>query len=370
LKILSNDLKEKGDDRGREILRTKGSEEKEGVLSVGEGEGDRNEKEREEAVSRMCSRCPEHLLTADLLSALERAGYHFVLRDFYIRVKDFDRAIMAHLAGTENKASVFPFIDNILLCDSTAKARGVILSHFEIFCSIDEILFSNVLSSHFLHTRRIASPEEASLSLSLLRKHPKLYYHFLSSASADRSKRPYLNEEEGDLLVELMCAYEPRKVKEHLVKSDNYRPLQCLQYVTKYHIFDAKSFLLEKLGDYPASLDALLTHFSHKSNAFLSLCRLPLSLPDGKESERRQLLQESKDVMSESRSLCVRSSQKEAMGRKEMENLWEKLIESLSHFLSSVRAMFSKCSPPHSVEYQMFVVFAKETSEASDGVIL
>ena len=342
----------------------------------GEGEKEKKEKEkekekeREKAVSYLASQCPIAILTKDLLSALEQAGYYLILRDIYLKVKDYDRSIAAHLAGAEDRASIFPFLDALVQNDCSEKSRKVILSHFDVLSAIDPSLFAHLLTSHFFDERHKEGEEEererggerekgergvkGSFGRAL-RGQPKVFYYFLSFAASDRAMRTRLSDEEGDLLIKYMCEYEPHKVKDHLVKSDNYRTLESLKCVTEYHLYEAQSYLLEKLGDCPGALNALLTLFSQKTHSLFSLLR-PSALPDGRERERARLLEETEEVVSASRSLCVRSSQRENMGRKEMESLWGKLIEELSRYLRSLRGLFSKKGDlSSSPEFQRYV---------------
>ena len=63
-----------------------------------------------------------------------------------------------------------------------------------------------------------------------------------------------LSEREHNLIIELMCIYDPSAVYRYLLGHNEYQPQHCLNIVKSHGLCDAHALLLEKIGDFSGAL--------------------------------------------------------------------------------------------------------------------
>ena len=117
------------------------------------------------------------------------------------------------------------------------------------------------------YLRSIVEMEDTSISSSLENNY---------STSTRNQRNPILTEIEYDVIVQLMCQYEPNSVFDYLKAHDQYNPTHCFPIVKKCpNLETAHSLLLEKTGDYFGSVGILLDlfrcHFSLLQSSALSV---------------------------------------------------------------------------------------------------
>ena len=156
--------------------------------------------------------------------------------------------------------------------------RSDILSFVDTLLDINTTAFSQLLLNFFLDDHKEV--------MSHLDKHPDQQLKYLRVLADNEATSTRLTEIEHDLLVRLMCQFEPQSVYHHLLRHDSYRPIKCLPIVKQYGLVESHALLLEKIGDFAGALGVLMSSFkSHLESLYQSCLSL---LKEKRETEEEE----------------------------------------------------------------------------------
>ena len=330
-------------------------------------------KEREESMLLLIQSCPlDRLMSDRLLAIVEKAKFYRVLKMLYVFARQFGRAIQAHLVATNSNSSIFLFLRELLAKfdkgQEGPKLREEVLKFVSDLLAINSEQASQLLVTYFLSEHRRVMDQ--------LQNKPRLQYDYLRLV--ERSTE--ISEQEHELLIRLMCEYDPARVYDHLASHDEYRPLICLEIVSKYNLPDSKAYLLEKTGDYTAALEILTESLSDCLEKVKLCCKdvdssssfTPLSLMEKRTLSEQSntesdsivlasnvlhLKQAVEDCVAASKkceNLCKRASIKFGFEEDDNYSMWFKFLDTLLESMVSCREWIRH--PPYVSRYGQLVI--------------
>ncbi|XP_014846586.1 PREDICTED: vacuolar protein sorting-associated protein 8 homolog isoform X1 [Poecilia mexicana] len=202
-----------------------------------------------------------------LFTLAEKAKFYQICEFLYEQKHLYDRIVDCYLQDPLRKAEIFSYIHNLMSMpgyssEEKLKVKEKVLQHMQELASLDPGKLADLVVWHFTEeVQTIISELQASLCVSL--QDDSLLFQFLrclleSQEGSQSVSRLPLESELYELLLDLMCRFEPQELLKFLHTSQHYRLEEAIQITEKYHCNEAKAYLLEKKGDIPGAFAGLL----------------------------------------------------------------------------------------------------------------
>ncbi|XP_023183380.1 vacuolar protein sorting-associated protein 8 homolog isoform X2 [Xiphophorus maculatus] len=202
-----------------------------------------------------------------LFMLAEKAKFYQICEFLYEKKHLYDRIVDCYLQDPLRKAEIFSYIHNLMSMpgyssEEKLKVKEKVLQHMQELVSLDPGKLADLVVWHFTEeVQTIISELQASLCVSL--QDDSLLFQFLrcllkSQEGSQATSRLPLESEFYELLLDLMCRFEPQELLKFLHTSQHYRLEEAIQITEKYHCNEAKAYLLEKKGDIPGAFAGLL----------------------------------------------------------------------------------------------------------------
>ncbi|XP_014846588.1 PREDICTED: vacuolar protein sorting-associated protein 8 homolog isoform X3 [Poecilia mexicana] len=194
-----------------------------------------------------------------LFTLAEKAKFYQICEFLYEQKHLYDRIVDCYLQDPLRKAEIFSYIHNLMSMpgyssEEKLKVKEKVLQHMQELASLDPGKLADLVVWHFT--------EEVQTIISELQD-DSLLFQFLrclleSQEGSQSVSRLPLESELYELLLDLMCRFEPQELLKFLHTSQHYRLEEAIQITEKYHCNEAKAYLLEKKGDIPGAFAGLL----------------------------------------------------------------------------------------------------------------
>ncbi|XP_008427356.1 vacuolar protein sorting-associated protein 8 homolog isoform X2 [Poecilia reticulata] len=202
-----------------------------------------------------------------LFTLAEKAKFYQICEFLYEQKHLYDRIVDCYLQDPLRKAEIFSYIHNLMSMpgyssEEKLKVKEKVLQHMQELVSLDPVKLADLVGWHFTEeVQTIISELQASLCVSL--QDDILLFQFLhclleSQEGSQPVSRLPLESELYELLLDLMCRFEPQELLKFLHTSQHYRLEEAIQITEKYHCNEAKAYLLEKKGDIPGAFAGLM----------------------------------------------------------------------------------------------------------------
>uniref|UniRef100_A0A3P9NN18 VPS8 subunit of CORVET complex n=1 Tax=Poecilia reticulata TaxID=8081 RepID=A0A3P9NN18_POERE len=168
-----------------------------------------------------------------LFTLAEKAKFYQICEFLYEQKHLYDRIVDCYLQDPLRKAEIFSYIHNLMSMpgyssEEKLKVKEKVLQHMQVR--------SAVTDGQIVMRRVQCLPAARSQPVSRLPLESELY----------------------ELLLDLMCRFEPQELLKFLHTSQHYRLEEAIQITEKYHCNEAKAYLLEKKGDIPGAFAGLM----------------------------------------------------------------------------------------------------------------
>uniref|UniRef100_A0A3B3X2E8 RING-type domain-containing protein n=1 Tax=Poecilia mexicana TaxID=48701 RepID=A0A3B3X2E8_9TELE len=190
-----------------------------------------------------------------LFTLAEKAKFYQICEFLYEQKHLYDRIVDCYLQDPLRKAEIFSYIHNLMSMpgyssEEKLKVKEKVLQHMQVRSTAA----ADLVVWHFT--------EEVQTIISELQD-DSLLFQFLrclleSQEGSQSVSRLPLESELYELLLDLMCRFEPQELLKFLHTSQHYRLEEAIQITEKYHCNEAKAYLLEKKGDIPGAFAGLL----------------------------------------------------------------------------------------------------------------
>ncbi|XP_007575590.1 vacuolar protein sorting-associated protein 8 homolog isoform X6 [Poecilia formosa] len=196
-----------------------------------------------------------------LFTLAEKAKFYQICEFLYEQKHLYDRIVDCYLQDPLRKAEIFSYIHNLMSMpgyssEEKLKVKEKVLQHMQELASLDPGKLADLVVWHFTEEVQtiISELQDDSLLFQFLRC---LLDQTSREGSQSVSRLP-LESELYELLLDLMCRFEPQELLKFLHTSQHYRLEEAIQITEKYHCNEAKAYLLEKKGDIPGAFAGLL----------------------------------------------------------------------------------------------------------------
>lgn len=294
------------------------------------------------AIIKMCS--PDRYDEERVLLLSEGQSFVRVQEIFYLRRKQFEKAIKAYVMAKRQQGLVFAFVrrelDNpYILSQDKDIVKTAVLDHLTELVQIDSEEASKLVIEYLL--------KEHKMVLNKLRQHPQLQYSYLRTLMLPTPDIDELLERSGiaittemrETYIKLLCQFEPTKVCPFLIQNTDYRLDYCLSVCQHYEVVDATAYLLERTGDVSGALSLTLTALEEQLLVLRRLAEAQSTPPSFDEdiSEAEVNVGSALRMVIE---LCQRNSQR--LVDKENEHLWFQLLDTLVVPLRKLKAKLNR----------------------------
>uniref|UniRef100_A0A3B5M5T3 RING-type domain-containing protein n=1 Tax=Xiphophorus couchianus TaxID=32473 RepID=A0A3B5M5T3_9TELE len=180
-----------------------------------------------------------------LFTLAEKAKFYQICEFLYEKKHLYDRIVDCYLQDPLRKAEIFSYIHNLMSMPG--------------YSSEEKLKVKEKVLQHMQVRGAAAAGQIASLCVSL--QDDSLLFQFLRcllKEGCQATSRLPLESEFYELLLDLMCRFEPQELLKFLHTSQHYRLEEAIQITEKYHCNEAKAYLLEKKGDIPGAFAGLL----------------------------------------------------------------------------------------------------------------
>ncbi|XP_071337699.1 vacuolar protein sorting-associated protein 8 homolog isoform X2 [Trachinotus anak] len=288
-----------------------------------------------------------------LLALAEKAKFYQICEFLYEKQHLYDRIIDCYLRDPLRKGEIFSYIHNLLSMPgySPGEKQTVkykVLQHIQELVTLDPSKSADMVVFHFT--------EEVQQIISELQD-DQLLFQFLSCLLEPREGHPGtvlpLERDLHELLLDLLCRFEPQQLLSFLQISQHYRLEEAIQTTERYHHSEARAFLLEKKGDVHGAFSVLLETLRDK------LCLLTAERETGAETQtgaerqtvgeggqgedgnhRDSTLTKVKNSLNDIIALCHRNSQN--LYQQQREALWFPLLETMMASQKLVKGLNAK----------------------------
>ncbi|XP_062303689.1 vacuolar protein sorting-associated protein 8 homolog isoform X2 [Osmerus eperlanus] len=260
-----------------------------------------------------------------LLGLAEKAEFYQICEFLYEQKHMYDKIIDCYLRDPLRKEEIFNYIHNLLSMPGySPEERHCVwdntLQHIQELVIIDPSKSADLVAGHFLEEIR-------PIISSLQEEH--LVYQFLRCL-LDPREGPHpqavlrLEPDLHELLIGLLCRFNPRELTSFLQTSQDYRLEEAIQVTEQHQHHEATAYLLEKKGDAHGAFQVLLKTLKE---------RLSSLTPGGEEEEggggegEEPPLQRIEVALSDIIALSDRCSHN--LNQQQREVLWFPLLEAM-----------------------------------------
>ncbi|KAM9726368.1 vacuolar protein sorting-associated protein 8 homolog isoform 2-T2 [Menidia menidia] len=194
-----------------------------------------------------------------LLTLAERAKFYQICEFLYEKKHLYDKIIDCYLRDPLRKWEIFSYIHNLLSMpgytdEEKREVKSKALQHVQELLSLDPSKSADLVTCHFA--------EELQSIISELQD-DQLLFRFLSCLLEPQEGPPYgsalpLERDLHELLLDLLCRFDPPQLLTFLHTSQHYRLEEAIQITEKHGCTEATSYLLEKKGDVNGAFAGLL----------------------------------------------------------------------------------------------------------------
>uniref|UniRef100_A0A3B4C1B9 Vacuolar protein sorting-associated protein 8 homolog n=1 Tax=Pygocentrus nattereri TaxID=42514 RepID=A0A3B4C1B9_PYGNA len=231
-----------------------------------------------------------------LLALAEKAEFYQICEFMYEQKHLYDQIIDCYLKDPLRKEEVYNYIHNILSMpgyspEEKQTAWNKSLQHVKELVSINPAKAAELVAGHF-------SSEVEPIITAL--QDDYLVFQFLknlldpSEGHAPQAV-PKLGPELYELLVGLLCRFNPRQVTAFLQTSQQYRLEETIEITKQHQLHEATAYLLEKKGDVQGAFQVLLQQKAEEEESEM-------------EGEEQTPLTRVEEALNDIISLCHRSS--------------------------------------------------------------
>ncbi|XP_043991714.1 vacuolar protein sorting-associated protein 8 homolog isoform X1 [Gambusia affinis] len=280
-----------------------------------------------------------------LFTLAEKAKFYQICEFLYEKKHLYDRIVDCYLQDPLRKAEIFSYIHNLMSMpgyssEEKLKVKEKVLQHMQELVSLDPGKLADLVVWHFT--------EEVQTIISELQD-DSLLFQFLrclleSQEGSQSASRLPLESEFYELLLDLMCRFEPQELLKFLHTSQHYRLEEAIQITEKYHCNEAKAYLLEKKGDIPGAFAGLLQTLKE------SLDVLAAEMSDGfgggvdgrdeEEADGEFTLTTVKSSLNQMILFCHRNCQN--LDQEQRKDLWFPLLDTMMASQKEVMGLSDK----------------------------
>ncbi|XP_037399282.1 vacuolar protein sorting-associated protein 8 homolog isoform X2 [Pygocentrus nattereri] len=265
-----------------------------------------------------------------LLALAEKAEFYQICEFMYEQKHLYDQIIDCYLKDPLRKEEVYNYIHNILSMpgyspEEKQTAWNKSLQHVKELVSINPAKAAELVAGHF-------SSEVEPIITAL--QDDYLVFQFLknlldpSEGHAPQAV-PKLGPELYELLVGLLCRFNPRQVTAFLQTSQQYRLEETIEITKQHQLHEATAYLLEKKGDVQGAFQVLLQTLKDKLHAVTQEPSEQKAEEEESEMEGEEQtpLTRVEEALNDIISLCHRSSH--GLNQQQREALWFPLLEAM-----------------------------------------
>ncbi|KAK2848630.1 hypothetical protein Q5P01_008464 [Channa striata] len=280
-----------------------------------------------------------------LLALAEKAKFYQICEFLYEKKHLYDRIIDCYLRDPLRKGEIFSYIHNLLSMpgyspDEKKTVKNKVLQHTQELVTLDPNKSADLVMFHFT--------EEVQQIISELQD-DLLLFKFLSCLLEPREGHLsgtvlLLERDLQELLLDLLCQFDPQKLLTFLHTSQHYRLEEAIQITHKYHHNEATAYLLEKKGDVHGAFAVLLETL--KENLCLLMAGSDAGPKGGDgghgEGDRygESTVMKTQDTLNNIIALCHRSSHN--LDQHQRQNLWFPLLETMMASQKQVKGINTK----------------------------
>ncbi|KAI4885659.1 hypothetical protein NFI96_020196 [Prochilodus magdalenae] len=268
-----------------------------------------------------------------LLALAEKAEFYQICEFIYEQKHLYDQIIDCYLKDPLRKEEVYNYIHNILSMpgyspEEKQTAWNKSLQHVKELVSINPAKAAELVAGHF-------SSEVEPIITAL--QDDYLVFQFLKNLlDPSEGHSPHdvlkLGPELYEMLVGLLCRFNPRQVTAFLQTSQHYRLEETIEITKQHQLHEATAYLLEKTGDVQGAFQVLLQTLKDKLHA---VTQEPSELVRRKAEEEESAMGDQEqtplaiveEALSDIISLCHRSSH--GLNQQQREALWFPLLEAM-----------------------------------------
>uniref|UniRef100_A0AAR2LBX3 Vacuolar protein sorting-associated protein 8 homolog n=1 Tax=Pygocentrus nattereri TaxID=42514 RepID=A0AAR2LBX3_PYGNA len=255
-----------------------------------------------------------------LLALAEKAEFYQICEFMYEQKHLYDQIIDCYLKDPLRKEEVYNYIHNILSMpgyspEEKQTAWNKSLQHVKELVSINPAKAAELVAGHFSSE---VEPIITALQVSAL----------YSEGHAPQAV-PKLGPELYELLVGLLCRFNPRQVTAFLQTSQQYRLEETIEITKQHQLHEATAYLLEKKGDVQGAFQVLLQTLKDKLHAVTQEPSEQKAEEEESEMEGEEQtpLTRVEEALNDIISLCHRSSH--GLNQQQREALWFPLLEAM-----------------------------------------
>ncbi|KAM4730369.1 vacuolar protein sorting-associated protein 8 homolog isoform 4-T4 [Anableps anableps] len=280
-----------------------------------------------------------------LFMLVEKAKFYQICEFLYEKKHLYEWIVDCYLQDPLRKSEIFSYIHNLMSMpgyssEEKLKVKQKVLQHMQELVSLDPCKLADLVMWHFT--------EEVQSIISKLQD-DHLLFQFLrcllhSQEGSQSASHLPLESELYELLLDLMCRFEPQELLKFLHTSQHYRLEEAIQITEKYHCNEAKAFLLEKKGDIHGAFAGLLQTLKER----LDILTAEISCDVGGEAERWDEEEVDGDFTLTVKSslnqmivFCQRNCQN--LDQEQRKDLWFPLLDTMMASQKEVRGLSDKC---------------------------
>ncbi|XP_047207284.1 vacuolar protein sorting-associated protein 8 homolog isoform X2 [Girardinichthys multiradiatus] len=280
-----------------------------------------------------------------LFTLAEKAKFYQICEFLYEKKLLYDLIVDCYLQDPLRKSEVFSYIHNLMSMpgyssEEKLKVKHKVLQHMQELVSLDPGKLADLVVWHF--------KDEVQSIISEL-QNDQLLFQFLScllepQEGSQSAPRLPLESELYELLLELMCRFEPQELLKFLHTSQHYRLEEAIQITEKYHCNDANAYLLEKKGDIHGAFAGLLQTLKER----LHVLAAEMSCEFGGGADRRDeeevdgdlTLMTVKSSLNQMILFCHRNCQN--LDQEQRKDLWFPLLDTMMASQKEVMGLSDK----------------------------
>ncbi|XP_028279338.1 vacuolar protein sorting-associated protein 8 homolog isoform X2 [Parambassis ranga] len=272
-----------------------------------------------------------------LLALAEKAKFYQICEFLYEKKHLYDKIIDCYLKDPLREWEIFNYIHNLLSMpgyspEEKLTVKNKTLQHIQELVTLDPSKSADLVVFHL--------SEEVQQIISVLQA-DQLLFMFLSCLLEPRESLPPeftlpLERDLHELLLDLLCRFDPPKLLNFLHTSQHYRLEEAIQITKKYHCNEATAHLLERKGDVQGAFAVLLEALKEK----LSLLTADggdeglAGRQDEEERDNESTLTQVKHSLNEIIAFCHRNCQN--LDQQQREALWFPLLNTMMAFQKQV----------------------------------
>ncbi|XP_061600704.1 vacuolar protein sorting-associated protein 8 homolog isoform X1 [Cololabis saira] len=258
-----------------------------------------------------------------LLALAEKAKFYQICEVLFEKKHLYDSIVDCYLKDPLRKREVFNYIHDLLTtpgCSSEEKhkVKHKVLQHVQDLVSMDPRKSADLIQCHF--------KDEVPVIISEIQD-DQILFRFLSCLLEPREgfSSCSVDQEIHELLLDLLCRFDPQQLLNFLHTSQHYRLEEAIQIAEKYHCNEATAYLLEKKGDIHGAFAQLLQILKERLHVLTSEGEEPAERRGEEDGDpARTRLQ---DCLKNIISFCNRTCQN--LDQQQRKELWFPLLDTM-----------------------------------------